>query len=190
MVASAACAGASRKAEPAPESSVFYTVTAELALARHEPRVAALQYAAAAAIAPALWPRAAAVASAGLQPSLTLVAAEHWIRSEPQSLEAQRAAAEAALSLHRVAVSASHYRFLLAHAAAPADAPDAEFTRIEKDLRGADNVYGARQVADLLAKQLPASVALERLQGFTALRADDPAAAARSFAAVLSRIPR
>ena len=190
MVASSACAGASRKAEPAPESSVFYTVTAELALARHEPRVAALQYAAAAAIAPALWPRAAAVASAGLQPSLTLVAAEHWIRSEPQSLEAQRAAAEAALSLHRVAVSASHYRFLLAHAAAPADAPDAEFTRIEKDLRGADNVYGARQVADLLAKQLPASVALERLQGFTALRADDPAAAARSFAAVLSRIPR
>jgi tetratricopeptide (TPR) repeat protein len=188
MVASAACAGASRKAEPAPESSVFYTVTAELALARHEPRVAALQYAAAAAVDPTLWPRAAAVASAGLQPSLTLSAAEHWIHSEPQSLEAQRAAAEAALSLHRVAVAASHYRFLLAHAAPP-DAPEAEFARIEKGLRAADNVYGARQVADLLAKELPASAAVARLQGFTALRADDPAAAARSFAAVLARIP-
>ena len=185
MVASAACAGASRKAEPAPESSVFYTVTAELALARHEPRVAALQYAAGAAADPSLWPRAVEVASEGLQPSLTLTAAEHWIRAEPQSLEAQRAAAEAALSLHRVALSAQHYRFLLVHA----PAAESEFARVEKDLRSADNIYGARQVADLLAKQLPASAALDRLQGFTALRADDPAAAARSFAAVLAQSP-
>jgi tetratricopeptide (TPR) repeat protein len=191
MVASAACAGASRKAEPAPESSVFYTVTAELALARHEPRVGALQYAAAATVDASLWPRAAAVASAGLQPSLTLNAAEHWIRAEPESLDAQRAAAEAALSLHRIALSASHYRILIAHATASrrSEAPDAEFASIEKTLRGADNVYGARQVADQLARELPASAAIARLQGFTALRADDPAAAARSFGAVLAQIP-
>ena len=168
-------------ANTAPET--FYTVTAELALARHEPRVAAMQYATAARANPALWPRAVEVAIDGLQPSLGLSAAEHWIRADPTSREAQRAAGDAALALHKIAVASAHYRFVIDHA--PEGAPGA-FAQLEKELRGVENTYGARELADRLATLYPASKELLRLQGFTALRADDPAAAARDFAALLA----
>ena len=49
LAACAACAGTAKKPEGASVPQTFYTVTAEIALARHQPRVAALQYAAAAA---------------------------------------------------------------------------------------------------------------------------------------------
>ena len=49
LAACAACAGTHPKSDDASAPQAFYTVTAEIALARHQPRVAALQYAAAAA---------------------------------------------------------------------------------------------------------------------------------------------
>ncbi len=48
------------------------------------------------------------------------------------------------------------------------------------------NVFGARQLADRLAASFPASAAALRVQGFAALRADDPAAAVQSFTASLA----
>ena len=49
LSACAACAGLHPKSDAAPPPQSFYTVTAEIALARHQPRLAALQYAAATA---------------------------------------------------------------------------------------------------------------------------------------------
>lgn len=172
--------GAEAKSAPL----AFYTLTAELALARHEPRVAALQYSAAADIDPDLWPRAVEVAVAGLQPSLSLRAAQRWMQREPGSVDAHRAAGSAALALHKIELAAVNYEFALNNAS---DGRPAEYARLEKVLRGADNAFGARQVADRLAKDLPVSAALLRIQGYTALRADDPAAAARSFGAALAQ---
>ena len=79
----------------------FYTVTAEIALARHQPRVAALQYAAAAAQGTdiALLERATQVATETLQPSLGRIAGRALDRGRSELLEAQRAAARAALAL-------------------------------------------------------------------------------------------
>src|SRR5271165_5829879 len=184
IIASSACAGANRLAAPNAAPEVFYTVTAELALARHEPRVAALQYTAASESNPSLWPRAVEVASEGLQPSLGLSAAERWIRADPTSLEAQRAAGSAALALHKIALAAAHYRIAVANSPGGAAAA---FVQLEKELRGAENTYGARALADSLARLFPVSRELLRLQGFAALRADDPASAARDFAALLAQ---
>jgi tetratricopeptide (TPR) repeat protein len=155
-----------------------------MALARREPRVAALQYAVAAQLDPAYLPRAEVVAEQGLQPDVALQQAERWILADPNALEAQRAAGSAALSLQAISIAAAHYSYLLAHAP---DGSAAEYARLEEALRNADNVYGARQLADRLAKELPVSLGSLRLQGYTALRADDPAAAARSFAAALAQ---
>jgi len=155
-----------------------------LALARREPRVAALQYVTAADLDHALLPRAVQVADEGLQPDVELQEAERWIRADTAELAAQRAAAAAALSLHLIETSAAHDRYLLNNAP---DGAEAEAARLETELRAADDIYGARQVADRLASGAPPSAMSLRLQGFTALRADDPAAAARSFAAALAQ---
>jgi hypothetical protein len=97
-----ACATTRSKSEQAPES--FYTVTGEIALARQEPRVAAIQYATAAAheTDPALLLRATEVTAETLQPSLMAGVAARWLVVDPKSLQAQRAAARAALALDRV----------------------------------------------------------------------------------------
>jgi Flp pilus assembly protein TadD len=184
IIAAAGCAGLKGNAPASAQPVIFYTVTAEMALARHEPRVAALQYAVAAELEPGYLPRTVTVAEQGLQPDVVLRESERWFRADGNALEAQRAAGAAALSLQAIPIAAGHYDYLLAHAP---DGSDAEFARIEASLRSADNIYGARQLADRLAQGLPASVASLRLQGFTALRADDPAAAARSFAAALAQ---
>ncbi len=63
---------------------------------------------------------------------------------------------------------------------------DAEFAELETELEGVDNAFGVRQLADRLAQAFPASPAALRLQGFAAMRADDPAAAVRSFSAALA----
>jgi len=172
---------------PKPDDTpqAFYTVTAEIALARHEPRVAALQYAAAAATDddPALLERATQVAIEALQPSVAETVAARWIGRDPQSLDAQRAAASAALSLDKIQQSAAHFRIVLLNSPI---GTDAEFGRLETELTASENIFGARRVADLLATFFPSSAAALRLQGFAALRADDPAAAARSFAAALA----
>ncbi len=167
----------------APES--FYTVTAEIALTRHQPRIAALQYAAAAANETdvGLLQRATQVAVETLQPSLAEQTAARWIEADPKSVEAQRAAAQAELALYKIDQAAAHYRAVL-HSSPIGT--DAEFAALEAYLAGEDNVFGARQLADRLASSFPSSAAALRVQGFAALRADDPAAAVRSFTAVLA----
>ena len=82
-----------KRPEDAPVPQAFYTVTAEIALARHQPRVAALQYAAAASqeTDSELLARATQVATESLQPSLAGKVAAHWISVDPKSVEAQRA---------------------------------------------------------------------------------------------------
>ena len=184
-LASAGCAGTRAKSNDAPAPQVFYTVTAEIALARHEPRVAALQYAAAAATETdtGLMKRAAEVAAEALQPTVAATVATRWISLDPGSLDAQRAAARAALALHRIGDASAHYRVVLSTSAA---GTDTEFANLETELNATDNIFGARQVADRLASSFPASKAALRLQGVTALRADDPAAAVRSLTAALA----
>jgi tetratricopeptide (TPR) repeat protein len=185
LAACAACAVIHPKADDAAAPEAFYTVTAEIALARHQPRVAALQYAAAAATQTdvTLLERAAKVAADSLQPSVAEKVAAHWLEVEPRSLEAQRAAARAALALHKIDQAATHYRIVLSSSPI---GTDAEFAALETYLAGTDNVFGARQLADRLASSFPTSAAALRMQGFTTLRADDPAAAVRSFTAVLA----
>lgn len=175
--------GSQAKETSAPEP--FYTVTAEIALARHEPRVAALQYAAAAEQDSdvGLLERATQVATDGLQPSLAQKVALHWISVDPKSVEAQRAAAQASLALYHIDQAALHYRALLTISPI---GTDAEFAALDAYLAGNDNVFGARQLADRLAAAFPSSEAALRMQGLAALRADDPAAAVHSLTAALA----
>jgi tetratricopeptide (TPR) repeat protein len=185
FAACAACAGIHPKSDHDSAPQAFYTVTAEIALTRHQPRIAALQYASAAATETdvTLLERAAQVAADALQPSLAEKVAARWIQVEPRSLDAQRAAARAALALHKIDQAAAHYRIVLASSPI---GTDAEFAALETYLAGNSNVFGARQLADLLASSFPSSAAALRMQGFTTLRADDPAAAVRSFTAALA----
>jgi tetratricopeptide (TPR) repeat protein len=183
--ACAACAGMHSKSEEASAPRAFYTVTAEIALARHEPRVAALQYAAAAAKETnvAMLERATQVAAESLQPSLAEKVAVRWTEVDPKSVEAQRAAARAELALYKIELATSHYRTVLHNSPI---GTDAEFAALETYLAGNDNIFGARQLADRLASSFPSSAAALRVQGFAALRADDPAAAVHSFTAALA----
>ena len=166
----------------APQS--FYTLTGEIALSRHEPRVAALEYAAAAETNndADFLKHATEVATQCLQPSLAAGLASRWISIDPSSVEAHRAAASAALDLHRIEQSAANYRTVLSNSER---GTDAEFAALETELANTDNIFGARQLADQLAAYFPASTGARRVQAFTALRADDPAAAVRSFLAAL-----
>jgi tetratricopeptide (TPR) repeat protein len=174
-----------KRPEDAPVPQAFYTVTAEIALVRHQPRVAALQYAAAASqeTDSELLARATQVATESLQPSLAGKVAAHWISVDPKSVEAQRAAGRAALSLQQIDQAAAHYGFVLVNSPI---GMDAEFVALETYLTGNDNIFGSRQLADRLASSYPSSAAALRVQGFSALRADDPAAAVRSFTAALA----
>ncbi len=183
-IACASCAGSNPKPDAVEAPQVFYTVTGEIALARHEPRVASIQYAAAAATDkdPTLLEHAAEVTSESLQPSLTAEVAARWISLYPSSVEAHHAAAKAALALHKIQESADQYRIVLTTSPR---GTDAEFAELESEIEPVDNAFGARQLADRLAVSFPDSVAALRLQGFAALRADDPAAAVRSFSAAL-----
>jgi tetratricopeptide (TPR) repeat protein len=183
-LALSACAGTGLKSEPlAPQS--FYTVTGEIALARQEPRVAALQYASAAAheTDPAILQRATDVTAETLQPSLMAGVAARWLYLNPRSLDAQRAAARAALALYKVDEAAAHYRIVLLNSPVGVDA---EFADLETDLVSEENVFGAHQLADRLASYFPASPSALRVQGLAALRADDPAAAVHSLTRALA----
>ena len=178
-LALSACAGSGLKSDAgAPQA--FYTVTGEIALARGEPRVAALQYATAAAreTDPAILQRATEVTAETLQPSLMAGVAARWLYVNPRSLDAQRAAARAALALYRVDEAAAHYRILLLNSP---EGVDAEFAGLETDLDSDENVFGAHQLADRLAAYFPTSSSALRVQGLAALRADDPAAAVHSL---------
>ncbi len=185
LVFLAGCAtlsGAKQETPPTPE---FYTLTAEIALARGEQRVAAEQYAAAAAHTsdPKLLQRATEVSAQALQPSLVEKVAQRWIGAEPNSLQAQRAAARAALELYRIDDAAKHYQAVVR---STPSGVDAGFADVESDLTEDDNIFGARVLADRLAASFPASTAAMRLQGLAALRADDPAAAVRALTLALN----
>jgi tetratricopeptide (TPR) repeat protein len=182
-LALSACAAAGLKSDPpAPQS--FYTVTGEIALARQQPRVAALQYATAAAheTDPALLQRATEVTAETLQPSLMAGVAARWLNLNPRSLDAQRAAARAALALYKVDEAAAHYRIVFLNSPVGVDA---EFADLETDLGSDENVFGAHQLADRLASYFPTSPSALRVQGLAALRADDPAAAVQSLTSAL-----
>jgi tetratricopeptide (TPR) repeat protein len=183
-LALSACAGTGlRSVTLAPQS--FYTVTGEIALARQQPRVAALQYATAAAheTDPAILQRATEVTAETLQPSLMAGVAARWLYLNPRSLDAQRAAARAALALYKVDEAAAHYRIVLLNSPVGVDA---EFAGLETDLTSDENVFGAHQLADRLASYFPTSSSALRVQGLAALRADDPAAAVHSLTNALA----
>ncbi len=179
-----ACAGTHSKPDAQVPQS-FYTVTGEIALARQQPRVAALQYASAAAheTDPALLQRATEVTAETLQPSLMADVAAHWLNVDPRSLQARRAAARAALALYKLDEAAAHYRVVLLNSPAGVDA---EFADVETDLGSNENVFGAHQLADRLALYFPSSQSALRIQGIAAMRADDPAAAVLSFRGALA----
>src|ERR1700679_2072570 len=115
VIACSGCAGTRPGPDPIAAPQVFYTVTGEIALNRQEPRVAALQYAAAASAGSdtKLLARAGEVTELALQPSLSAEVAARWIQVEPGSVEAHRAAARAALALDRVAESAEQFRIVI-----------------------------------------------------------------------------
>jgi len=185
VITAAACVGTPPKPDATRPPEAFYTVMGEIALSRHEPRVAALQYAAAAAMDTdtGLLRRAAEVAADTLQPSVAETVAARWLSVDPHSLEARRAAARAALALFKIEQAAADYRVVLTTSP---HGTDGEFADLETELAGVDDVYAARQLADRLAAAFPASVAARRLQGYAALRADDPAAAVRGFTAAIA----
>ena len=105
-----ACVGPPVSPVPIEKAEVFDTVTGEIALARGEPRTAALQYTAAVQGATdlSLIAHASDVTSVCLQPSLTAAIAVRWLTLDPKSLEAHRAAAQAALALGRIAAATAH----------------------------------------------------------------------------------
>ena len=179
------CASTRAGPDPVAAPGVFYTVTGEIAANRKEPRIAALQYAAAAARTSdvSLLERASQVTQASLQPSLTEAVAARWIEVAPESVEAHRAAAGAALALDSVAQAAEQYRVVVETSPRGADA---ELADLEVEFGRTDNIFGARQTADRLAAAFPKSQAALRLQGFAAMRADDPKAAVSSFEAALA----
>jgi tetratricopeptide (TPR) repeat protein len=188
IVAIAACAGAGPKPDPILAPQPFYTVMGEIALTRHEPRVAALQYQAAAegTSDPSLLKRATQVATDTLQPTIAATVSARWISVDPKSADAHHAAARAALALFRIDESAEHYRSVLQTSP---DGTDAAFARLETELGSVDNAFGARQVADKLAEVFPGSAAARQMQGFAQLRADDPAAAVRSLTSAIALKP-
>jgi tetratricopeptide (TPR) repeat protein len=185
MLACTACVSVTSRPDEAEPPRSFYTVTAEIALSRNEARVAALEYAAAAGTSTdvSLLRRAAEVSADCLQPTLTAGVAARWLDVDPAAVDAHRAAGKAALELHKIEQSAAHYRVVLKSSPR---GTDGEFAVLETELSGAGNLFGARQLADLLAGYFPASPAALRMQAFAALRADDPAAAARTFEAALA----
>ena len=157
-----------------------------MALARSEPHLAAVQYAAAADADATILPRAVEVADEALQPSIALRLAERWVRLDATSTEAKRAGALAALALHDIDRSASLFRDLIR---TTPGGVEAGFASIEKELRAASNAFGARQVADRLAALYPGSPGARRTQAFAALRGEDAAAAAASFEIALQATP-
>jgi tetratricopeptide (TPR) repeat protein len=188
LLACSGCAGPPVAPAAAAKSEVYYTVTGELALVRGEPRTAALQYAGAAQNATdlTLIAHASEVTSECLQPSLTAAIATRWLGLDPQSIDAHRAAARAALALARVDESAKQYHIVLSSSPR---GTDAELKDLETELETSDDVFAARRLLDRLAADFPSSAAALRLSGLAALRADDPAAAAEDFSRALALTP-
>ena len=188
LLVCAACVGPPVAPVPIEKAEVFDTVTGEIALVRGEPRTAALQYAAAAEGATdlSLIAHASDVTSECLQPSLTAAIAVRWLTLDPKSLEAHRAAAQAALALGRIDESARQYHIVLSSSPR---GTDVELKQLEIELEASDDVFAARRLADRLAADFPSSIVALRLQGLAALRADDPAPAVGDFSRALALMP-
>ena len=188
LLACTACVGPPAAPTLVEKSEVYYTVTGEIALARGEPRTAALQYASAAQSATdlTLIAHASEVTSECLQPSLTAEIATRWLSLDPTSLDAHRAAAHAALALARIDESARQFRIILSSSPR---GTDAELRDLETELDASGDIFAARSVLDRLAADFPSSAAALRLSGLAALRADDPAAAASDFSRALALTP-
>ncbi len=188
LLVCAACRGPPVAPVAIEKTEVFDTVTGEIALARGEPRTAALQYAAAAQGATdlSLIAHASDVTSECLQPSLTAAIAVRWLSLDPQSLDAHRAAARAALALGRIDESAKQYRIV---ASSSPRGADAELKQLETELDASDDVFAAHRLFDRLAADFPSSAEALRLSGFAALRADDPASAVGDFSRALALMP-
>ena len=170
---------------------VFYTVTGEIALARREPRVAALQYAAAAHgrnRPRRFWRARAKSPRETLQPSLTAAVAARWISLDPEIAgRAPRGGAARRSRSHRIAAVR---RSNIASCSRPRRAARMRNSRISRPSSSAAATCSARaRLADRLAAAFPESAAALRLQGFAALRADDPAAAVRKLHRGAQRSP-
>ena len=172
--------------EEAPPPQSFYTVTAEIALARHQPRVAALQYAAAAAQRNrrrACWSGRRRCRPNPCNPSL---AQKNRGALDPGSIRSR--------SMRNVRRRGPRWRctgsmkppLIIASCSNSPLGTEAEFAALETELGGNENIFGSRQLADRLARRFHPPPAALRVQGFTALRADDPAAAVQSFTALLA----
>ena len=130
--------------------------------------------------------RATHLAADSQQPTLALRAAQRWISRDPASAEALNLAGLAALELHQVGASANFFK-----AALPMNrgGTEAAFSELEALFAQTDNVYGARQIADLLSAPYPASAGALRLRGLGQANADDAQAAADTLAEALTIKP-
>jgi tetratricopeptide (TPR) repeat protein len=155
-------------------------IVAEIAVARNDLPAAARQYAAMGASLKTdeEFGRATQVATDAAQPALALGLAERWIDHDPKSADAQRVAARSALELHKIDTSVRHFRALLQLGT---HGTEAGFRAIADEFNEADNVYGARQVADLLTAPFDSSPAALKLRGLAQANADDSASASATL---------
>ena len=174
---------------PIETPQVFYTVTGEIALDRQRAARggAAVRRRGRGRDRPfAPSARERSDRASRLQPSLTAAIAARWISLDPKSLEAHRAAAQAALALGRIAESARAISYRAVELAARHGRGIRAISRSSSS--ASDNVFGARQAggsAGGVISRVPAAAL--RLQGFAALRADDPAAGGRQISRGRSR---
>jgi tetratricopeptide (TPR) repeat protein len=155
-IAVAGCASqqaSSRPEEPAQQATDAnsHLMVAEIALQRGEYNAAAKEYVAAAKLAsdPTLAQRATAVAFENGQWSAAMEAGGRWLELEPQSVDAHRYLAVAALRLHQLDESTRHFEPVLS---AAYETPAAGFMDLSTILADEDNVYGVLRVTRDLAK--------------------------------------
>ncbi len=181
----AACQTRQPKNHP-PASGAASLVIAELAVAEAHWPEAAREYAhlAAASNDRRLIERATAVAGQANEPALALVAAERWLKLEPESRDAHLAAAIAALQLHRIDASSKYLAAIVSSAS-----DRAQYDQLGEELSSAGNAFGARQVVDRVTAPYLNSAAAQKLRGAMRSAAEDDVAAIESFRKSLAIAP-
>ena len=136
--------------EPSTDAN-SHLMLAEIALQRGEYHTAATEYVAAAKLAsdPTLAQRATSVAFENGQITAAAAAARRWLELEPESVDAHRYLAVAALRLHLLDESLQHFEPVLASAYAT---PAAGFVDLSTTLSEEDNAYGVLRVTQGLAE--------------------------------------
>ena len=188
LIAAGGCANIPSNSPADPQAAVSAVIVAEIAASRNELVLAARQYGVIAAGSDdiAVLERATRLAADAQQPTLALRAARRWIRRDRASANAQLAAGLAALELHEVADSAGFFRAALSLNTGGVDAAFGEFETLFAE---SDNVYGARQVAELLTAPYAASAGALRFLGIAQANADNAQAAADTFRKYLALTP-